>query len=110
VAETYKPGDKMPKTGEVQSKASPKRDPMEWPPTEAAVQEILDALAEPGGRADLSPLQAAVLGTLINSGVSLTVSEITEKLSCDYDRPPTPAAVLKVDASHKDRRTGRGTE
>jgi Fe2+ or Zn2+ uptake regulation protein len=54
---------------------------------------------------NLTPLEAAVLDLLISSDRPLTVDEIAEKLSSDYDEPPTHASVLKMHFSRRGHRT-----
>jgi hypothetical protein len=82
---------------------TPEREQMEWPPDVAAVLEALEVLTE--RRADMSSFQAAVLEALMDAGSSMAVHEIIEKLSSNYDQPPTRAAVLQAYADRESRRT-----
>jgi hypothetical protein len=82
------------------------RDQMEWPPDEAAVREVLNALsAAQEASGGPSPLEAAVLEAFTSAGGSLTVGELVEKLASDYDRFPTRAAILQVHFSRTNPHT-----
>jgi hypothetical protein len=82
------------------------RDQTQWPPDEAAVREVLNALSE--GDADpgaSGPLEIAVLEAFTSAGGSLTVGELVEKLAADYDRFPTRAAIRRVHFSRTNPHT-----
>lgn len=73
---------------------------IEWPPTEAAVLEVLNDLSNPEGGENSSPLHLAVL-ELFDSGRPLTARELTQQLSAEYDRPPTRAAIIEANRKRR---------
>jgi hypothetical protein len=83
------------------------RNQTQWPPDEAAVREVLNALSEPAepGSGGPSLFEAAVLEALTSAGGSVAVGELVEKLAADYDRFPTRAAILRVHFSRTNPHT-----
>jgi hypothetical protein len=76
---------------------------IEWPPTEAAVLEILDDLSNPESGENVSPFHLAVLELFTDSDRGLNARELTQRLSAEYDRPPTRAAIIEAHANHERR-------
>lgn len=105
----------------------------DWPPSQSAVQDALDVLVEeacvetdggppsrtaaqdaprdvtqselkPKGPENLSPMQMAVLGIVLEFGG--TPDEIADRLSAEYERPPTRQSVIDAYEGRL-RKTGR---
>jgi hypothetical protein len=79
------------------------------PPPRAAAQNTLGRIArperKPKGPENLSPMQVAVLGVLLEHDGG-TPDQIAARLSAEYDRPPTRQSVIAADKRHSNK-TGR---
>ena len=69
-----------------------------WPPSQAATQDAPGGVAqselEPKGPENLSPMQMAVLMIVVEFGGA--PDEIADRLSAEYERPPTRQSVVEA--------------
>lgn len=79
-----------------------------WPPSQAAVQDAaggeMQPQHKPKGAENLSPMQIAVLMIVLEFGG--TPDEVTDRLSAEYERPPTRRSVIEADERRLQRTGG----